>query len=121
MRTSGLGRSAKQKRALNSPYFTLYTRFSSTKKQELWLAFGARAGMATVRNRAKRLAREAFRLNRHRLPAGSDIVVTAKKGIGDLSRRDIRGQICDLFEHASKLSPSSFSEAVRPGDTGEHR
>ncbi|HWQ70480.1 MAG TPA: ribonuclease P protein component [Patescibacteria group bacterium] len=109
------------RRVFNNGYFTLYTRFTSTKKQDLKLAFGARAGTATARNRAKRLARETFRLNYHQLPVGVEILITAKKGIGALSRRDMRGQIVDLFEHARRLSPASSSEPVRTGDTSTHR
>ena len=121
MRQPKLGRTARSKKVFTSDYFTLYAGFPSTKKQELRLAFGARAGTATVRNKAKRLARETFRLNRHQLPGGIEIVITAKKGISALARRDIRGQILDLFERARRLSPPSSSEAVRPDDTNNHR
>lgn len=110
MRQPDLSRAARPKRAFTGNYFTLYAGFSSTKKQGLRLAFGVRAGASTVRNKAKRLAREAFRLNRHKLPEGIEIVITAKKGIGALSRRDIRGQILDLFERAYK------SPLPRPAD-----
>ncbi|MBI2882923.1 MAG: ribonuclease P protein component [Candidatus Methylomirabilis oxyfera] len=112
---------ARLRRAFNTNYFTLYTRFTSTKKQKLTLAFGARAGTATVRNRAKRLARETFRLNYHQLPVGIEILITAKKGIGALSRREMRGQIVDLFEYARRLSPASSSEPVRTSDASTHR
>ncbi|MDE2059394.1 MAG: ribonuclease P protein component [candidate division NC10 bacterium] len=111
---------ARPRRAFNTNDFTLYARFASTKKQELRLAFGARTGTAIVRNRAKRLAREAFRLNRHQLPVGVEIVITAKKGISALSRRDMRGQFRDLFDYARRLSPPSSSDSVRASDTSEH-
>src|SRR5574337_2175613 len=107
---------ARPRRAFHNNYFTLSARFASTKKQTLRLAFGARTGAATVRNRAKRLAREAFRLNRQRLPAGIEILIAAKRGLSTLSRRDIRGQILDLFEHAHILSPLSPSNSTRPDD-----
>ena len=119
MRKTELGRAARLRRACNGVYFTLYAGFPSTKKQELKLAFGARAGTATVRNKAKRMARETFRLNRHQLPVGIEILISAKKGIGALSRRDMRCQILDLFKHARRLSPPRSSEAVRPNDTSE--
>lgn len=121
MRQPESGRAARPRRAFNNSYFTLYAGFPSTKKQELRLAFGARAGTATVRNKAKRLARETFRLSRHHLPREIEIVITAKKGIGALSRRDMRDKIVDLFEHVRRLSLPSTSEAIQPDDTSEHR
>lgn len=41
----------------------------------LGLTVSRKVGKATRRNRWKRLIREAFRLNRHRLPQGVDLVV----------------------------------------------
>lgn len=44
-------------------------------RSRLGLVAGRRCGTAPVRNRAKRLLREAFRLRRETLPAGLDLVV----------------------------------------------
>lgn len=44
----------------------------------LGLAISRRVGPAVRRNRVKRMIREAFRLDRHDLPAGYDIAVSAK-------------------------------------------
>lgn len=41
-------------------------------------------GKATVRNRAKRLLREVFRRNQHRLIPGIDLVLVARPSIVDL-------------------------------------
>lgn len=119
MRQSESGRRERSKRAFNNDYFTLYVGFPSTKKHALKLAIGVRAGTAVARNRAKRLAREAFRLNRHQLPVGIEMVIAARKGIGALNRRSLRSRIIELFEYARRLSPPSFSETIRPDDTSE--
>ena len=75
------------------------------------MAFGARAGPATARNRAKRQAREEFHLRRHRLPDSIDILITNKGPIGMLSRRSIRGQLAELLDRARALA--------RPGRDGK--
>ena len=44
----------------------------------LGLSVSRRVGNAAVRNRVKRLIREAFRLSQHELPRGLDLVVVAR-------------------------------------------
>ncbi len=46
----------------------------------LGLSISRRVGPAVVRNRWKRLIREAFRLSRQRLPDGLDLVVRPRRG-----------------------------------------
>ena len=100
-----LGRATQPGEAINTKHFTLYAGLASTKKRQLKLAFGVRAGSSTVRNRAKRQARETFRLNHHKLPGGIDLVVSTRGAIGALTRRALRDQLSELFDRARKLSP----------------
>jgi len=47
----------------------------------LGLSVSRKVGGAVVRNRWKRLLREAFRLTRDRLPRGLDLVVIPRRGV----------------------------------------
>jgi len=44
---------------------------------------------AARRNRMKRLLREFFRLNKHRLPASQDILIVARKDFSFMKYRDL--------------------------------
>ena len=57
-------------------------------QNRLGLAVSRKVGNAVVRNSWKRAIREAFRLNRHRLPTPHDVVVSVgwDAGRGDLAQ-----------------------------------
>ena len=57
-------------------------------QSRLGLAVSRKVGNSVVRNRWKRAIREAFRLNRHRLAAPHDVVISVAWGAarGDLAR-----------------------------------
>ncbi len=50
-------------------------------RPRLGLSVSRKVGQATVRNRWKRLLREAFRLSKDRLPDGLDLVVIPREGV----------------------------------------
>jgi ribonuclease P protein component len=56
-----------------------------------------RVGPAVVRNRIKRLCREFFRLNRHRITGSRDILVIAKKQAATSDNEGIRRSLNHLF------------------------
>ncbi len=73
----------------------------------LGITIPKKTGSAVVRNRWKRWIREAFRINRDRLPTGLDIVVRPK--------RDAVGN----FAKIAKSLPSTARRAARKLDRQE--
>ncbi len=62
----------------------------------LGLSVSRKIGKAVVRNRWKRLVREAFRLSREQLPAGIDLVV--------VPRQDVKPSLPELLESLPQLA-----------------
>jgi len=57
------------------PLLTVYADRNELAYCRLGVVVSRRLGKAVVRNRIKRLIREAFRLLQHELPAGLDVIV----------------------------------------------
>jgi len=66
-------------------HFIAIARKNELGTTRLGVTASKKVGNAVRRNRAKRLIREFYRLNKARLPQGYDIVVIAKKGAGYLN------------------------------------
>jgi ribonuclease P protein component len=52
---------------------------------------------AVRRNRMKRLLREFFRLNKHRLPASQDILIVARKDFSFMKYRDLSSKLEEVL------------------------
>ena len=81
-----------------------YTLPASRQRPRLGLSVTAKVGGAVLRARLKRLAREAFRLNRDRLKEGSDVVVCLRPGCRWKSFAEAERQLMELFGKAGLLA-----------------
>lgn len=75
------------------------------------ISVSRRAGNAPVRNRIKRVVREAIRLNRHRLIVPHDVcffVTTRPKG--DVALADVERELCRLFDRLSRQHDALVSD-----------
>jgi ribonuclease P protein component len=59
-----------------------------------------KVGGAVARNRAKRLLREALRLEGRELPDGLDVVVVARPSVAGASYREVAGDLRDVLSAA---------------------
>ena len=78
---------------------------NSLKRTRFGFAVGKRIGKATVRNRARRLMREAIRCRVNDIAPGWDVVLIAREGIRDASFATVDRMVEQLLRQASLLPP----------------
>jgi ribonuclease P protein component len=76
----------------HSPNFVIITRPNDQGATRLGLTVSTKVGNAVVRNRLKRVLRECFRQNRHRISPTKDILIIAKKPAVELSFTEIESE-----------------------------
>lgn len=77
---------------------------AGAQKPRLGLAIPRTFGNAVRRNRLKRLLREVFRLRKHELRRGVDLVFSARPIKSDLAYASIEPLVLDLWKKAQLLT-----------------
>jgi ribonuclease P protein component len=81
----------------NGSYFAVFFRPNGLAETRLGVTVPVRIGGAVIRNRVKRRIREAYRLNRERIPQGWDIVMNPREAAGRIAFRSLEKEMMRLF------------------------
>ena len=68
-----------RRRSVSNDWLIVYVRENGLPHLRLGLSVSRKNGPAVHRNRLRRLYREAFRLSRHEMPAGLDLVLIPRR------------------------------------------
>ena len=79
-----------------SPYLALYVIEKKQGPRRLGITVSTKVGCAVIRNRVRRLIREAFRLNEERFAESADIIVVARVRAKDASFAQIEKSLLFL-------------------------
>lgn len=84
-------------RKLQSAMLTVWAVRTATGIPRLTIQVSRRLGDAVRRNRWKRLIRESFRLNKHRLPSSADLVIAPRMPPAKLKMQDVARELMNLI------------------------
>jgi len=82
----------------------LYIIPNTNQTRRIGFAAGKKLGNAVVRNRVKRLLREAYRLQQNELVTGYNLLLVGRKGMINLGFEPVRAAVRDLFKRAKVLA-----------------
>lgn len=98
----------KHKLFIKNELMTLYIAPDNSKKTRFGVSVSSKITSASARNRLKRLAREAFRLNRHTIPSNFDYLIIFSRMLSKKPCSDIRKTALSQIE-------KGFLELVEKG------
>ena len=78
--------------------FRILIRPNQRSQARLGVTVTKKVGSAVIRNRIKRHVREYFRLNKHLLPPGHDVLIIALKGAAKLDHHSVQEELKILVD-----------------------
>lgn len=91
-----------RKRSVSDAVLVLYAKENELPHSRVGLSVSRKVGNAVVRNRYKRLFREAFRLLQHKLPAGLDFILIPRSSDTPPSLEDVTASLRRLAGDAAR-------------------
>ncbi len=95
-----------QGRRVEGRLVVLYALDTSGQPRALGVVTSRRIGGAVIRNRARRLLREAYRLNQHKLKQHVQLVLVARTAINGKRYAEVEAAVMTLLETAGCLHAS---------------
>lgn len=89
------------------PALFIYTqvRPGGLQLRRMGLVTGRKVGNAVTRNRVKRLLREVFRLNKHRLLPGADVVFVSRPAAAKYGFHQLEAAVLQQWQAAGVCGP----------------